>query len=97
MPHDIFISYSRRDLAAVKPIEEELEAQGFSCWMDIKGIESGSPEFTVKIAGIEFHKWVVSRDAAVDYLKRFQLEIPVIAWETNHRKMSSPWTITGGC
>ena len=46
MPHDIFISYSRRDLAAVKPIKEELEAQGFSCWMDLEGIESGSEEFT---------------------------------------------------
>lgn len=50
MPHDIFISYSRRDLAAVKPIKEELEAQGFSCWMDLEGIESGAEEFTEKIA-----------------------------------------------
>ena len=24
MPHDIFISYSRRDLAAVKPIKEDI-------------------------------------------------------------------------
>ena len=46
MPHDIFISYSRRDLAAVKPIKEELERLGFSCWMDLEGIESGSEEFT---------------------------------------------------
>ncbi len=46
MPHDIFISYSRRDLAAVKPIKEELEVQGFSCWMDLEGIESGAEEFT---------------------------------------------------
>ena len=50
MPHDIFISYSRRDLAAVKPIKEELERLGFSCWMDLEGIESGSPEFTEAIA-----------------------------------------------
>ena len=50
MSHDIFISYSRRDLAAVKPIKEELERLGFSCWMDLEGIESGSPEFTEKIA-----------------------------------------------
>ena len=46
MNHDIFISYSRRDLDAVKPIKEELEAHGFSCWMDLEGIESGSEEFT---------------------------------------------------
>ncbi len=49
MPHDIFISYSRRDLAAVKPIKEELENLGFSCWMDLEGIESGSAEFTRSI------------------------------------------------
>lgn len=41
----IFISYSRRDLAAVKPIKDELEAQGFSCWMDLDGIESGEGNF----------------------------------------------------
>ena len=45
----IFISYSRKDLDAVKPIKEELEANGFSCWMDMEGIESGSPEFTKTI------------------------------------------------
>ena len=50
MPHDIFISYSRRDLAVLKPIKEKLESLGFSCWMDLEGIESGSEEFTEKIA-----------------------------------------------
>ena len=49
MSHDIFISYSRRDFAAVKPIKEELESHGFFCWMDLEGIESGSEEFTSKI------------------------------------------------
>ena len=46
MPNDIFISYSRRNLKAVTPIKEELESLGFSCWMDLEGIESGSEEFT---------------------------------------------------
>ena len=46
----IFISYSRKDLDKVKPIKEELEATGFSCWMDLEGIESGSEEFTEYIA-----------------------------------------------
>lgn len=50
MSHDIFVSYSRRDLAAVKPVKEELERLGFSCWMDLEGIESGSEEFTERIA-----------------------------------------------
>lgn len=46
----IFISYSRKDLDVVKPIKEELERNGFSCWMDLEGIESGSEEFTENIA-----------------------------------------------
>ena len=46
MPHDIFISYSRKNLDAVKPIKEELEALGFPCWMDLEGIESGSRRFS---------------------------------------------------
>ena len=48
--HDIFISYSRHDLKVVQPIKEELEQLGFSCWMDLEGIESGSEEFTQYIA-----------------------------------------------
>ncbi len=50
MQHDIFISYSRRNLSAVKTIKEELESLGFSCWMDIEGIESGSEEFSEHLA-----------------------------------------------
>ena len=45
MEGQIFISYSRSDLDAVKPIKEELEASGFSCWIDLEGIESGSDDF----------------------------------------------------
>ncbi len=35
MSHDIFISYSRHDIDAVKPIKEELEKRGFSCWVNL--------------------------------------------------------------
>lgn len=50
-PHDIFISYSRRDKDAVLSIKDEIErALGLRCWMDIEGIESGDPEFTKEIA-----------------------------------------------
>ena len=45
----IFISYSRKDLDMVRPIVEELRAKGFSCWMDIDGIESGDDNFKQKI------------------------------------------------
>ena len=46
MARDIFISYSRQDLNKVKAIKKEIEkATGAQCWMDLQGIESGSPEF----------------------------------------------------
>ena len=45
MPEQIFISYSQRDLAFVKPIKDELETNGFPCWMDLDGIESGEANF----------------------------------------------------
>ena len=50
MQGKIFISYSRRDIDVVRPIKEKLEADGFSCWMDLEGIESGSDEFTEHLA-----------------------------------------------
>ncbi|MBR6022133.1 MAG: toll/interleukin-1 receptor domain-containing protein [Kiritimatiellae bacterium] len=46
MSHDIFISYSRKDIAAVKAIKEELEKLGLSCWMDLTGIVSGTRRFS---------------------------------------------------
>ncbi len=46
--YDVFICYSRKDLDVVKPIKEELEANGFSCWTDLDRIESGS-NFTREI------------------------------------------------
>ena len=50
MQRDIFISYSRRDIGLVKQIKEEIEKSiGIQCWMDINGIESGSPRFTKDI------------------------------------------------
>lgn len=50
MQRDIFISYSRRDIGLVKQIKEEIEKSiGIHCWMDINGIESGSPRFTKDI------------------------------------------------
>ena len=50
MQRDIFISYSRKDLNLVKQIKEEIDkAIGTECWMDLNGIESGSPQFTKDI------------------------------------------------
>lgn len=47
---DVFISYSRHDLEAVKAIKQEIEnAIEGRCWMDLEGIESGMPRFTKAI------------------------------------------------
>lgn len=49
MKSDIFISYSRADLAEVEPFVKQIEARtGLRCWIDWNGIESGA-EFEEKI------------------------------------------------
>ena len=45
-PHDIFISYSRKNKDLVLPIKEELEsALGLRCWIDLSDIPCGSENF----------------------------------------------------
>ena len=46
--YDVFICYSRKDRDVVKPIWEELEANGFSCGIDLEELSSGS-RFTEQI------------------------------------------------
>ena len=46
MSKEIFISYSRKDIDKVKTIKGQIEMlTGADCWMDLEGIESGSPQF----------------------------------------------------
>jgi hypothetical protein len=50
MDREVFISYSRKDLEEVKKIKYEIDKEvGIDCWMDLNGIESGSPRFTKDI------------------------------------------------
>ena len=49
MTHDIFISYSRRNLGEVRRIKEELESAGFSCWMDLSDIPAGEANYKKRI------------------------------------------------
>lgn len=50
MSHEIFISYSRKDLNKVKAIKNEIERiTGTGCWMDLNAIESGAEQFTKNI------------------------------------------------
>ena len=51
MQRDIFISYSRKDLDLVKQIKSEISrSTGNRFWMDLDGIEAGSPSFTRNLA-----------------------------------------------
>ncbi len=48
---DIFLSYSRKDIIAVKQIKQEIEQSvKTKCWMDLEGIPYDSPDFTKVIA-----------------------------------------------
>lgn len=38
---EVFISYSRKDGDAVKPIYDQLEKAGYKCWLDVDGMYSG--------------------------------------------------------
>lgn len=50
MQYDIFISYSRRNLQEVKKIKDVIEKPTLAtCWIDLDGIESGTPRFTKSI------------------------------------------------
>ena len=60
MTHDIFISYSRKDLKQVVAIRDEIkEKTGAESWIDIKGIESGEQFVNVIIQAIDEAKVVL--------------------------------------
>lgn len=60
LTHDIFISYSRKDLQQVVAIRDELkETLGADSWIDIKGIESGEQFVNVIIEAIDRAKVVL--------------------------------------
>lgn len=54
MKHDVFVSYSRTDLAVIEPFVREIEERaGIKCWIDWNGIESGSQFEDVIIEAID--------------------------------------------
>lgn len=49
-PHDVFISYSRKNKDKVLPIKDEIErALGLRCWIDLSDIPCGSENFKRKV------------------------------------------------
>ena len=60
MNHDIFISYSRRDLQQVIAVRDELKAEvGADSWIDIQGVESGDQFVNVIVDAINKAKIVL--------------------------------------
>lgn len=59
MKYDIFISYSRKDGAIVQSVADRLKAEGYACWMDVNGIESGDVFKRVLVQAIKESKIVV--------------------------------------
>lgn len=52
MKRDVFISYSRRNIDRVTEIKKQIDREcGTDCWIDLKGIESGSEMFLRDIVG----------------------------------------------
>lgn len=57
---DLFISYSRKDIAIAREIKKKVETKtSVSCWMDMEGIESGSQFQDVIIKAINDAKIVL--------------------------------------
>lgn len=60
MAHDIFISYSRKDLQQVIAIRDEIkERLGAESWIDIKGIESGEQFVNIIVNAINEAKVIL--------------------------------------
>ena len=64
--HDIFLSYSRRDLAVVEQFREQMEAGGYRLWFDKKKIRTGDNwkrALAVAIDEAQVLIWMVSRES----------------------------------
>jgi hypothetical protein len=59
----VFISYSRRDLAFVKRLSADLQAAGLKVWYDLSGLEAGTrwgKEIQLALRGSQFFLVVLS-------------------------------------
>ena len=59
MNHQVFISYSRKDVESVNAVREVLERNGITYWIDKEGIFSGENYKEVIVDAIETSKAVV--------------------------------------
>ena len=60
MAHDVFISYSRKDLSLIEPLVKDIEKRAnVKCWIDWNGIRSGSQFEDVIVKAIDSVKVVL--------------------------------------
>lgn len=98
MHHQVFISYSRKDIEAVNVIREILEQNGISYWIDKEGIYSGENYKEVIVDAIETAKAVifvssVSSNASINVIrelgyavKQRRTIIPIMLDDTPYAK-----------
>ena len=80
--YDIFISYSRKDAQTVNDVVSKLEGQGFSIWIDKKGIESGDAFKRIIVKAIEGSTCVLFFSSANSNLSKWTAkEIGVAVYE----------------
>lgn len=98
MNHQVFISYSRKDIDAVNAIREILDQNGISYWIDKEGIFSGENYKEVIVDAIEIAKAVVfvssvNSNASINVIrelgyavKQRRIIIPVMLDDTPYAK-----------
>lgn len=86
MAHEIFISYSRKDIRVVTEIKKYIDnAVGINCWFDINGIESGEQFMKVIIAAIRNHDTILFMKSAQSMQSEWALDELDFAKHKNKR------------
>jgi len=86
MAKEVFISYSRKNIEAVKEIKKYIDnAVGIDCWFDINGVESGEQFNKVIIAAIRNHNTVLFMKSAQSMQSEWALDELDFAKHKNKR------------
>lgn len=101
---DVFLSYSRRDLAFVRRLSEALKACGLDVWVDLDDIIPSSrwmDEIHANIADADAVVFVITPDSVISEVCRIELDyaiglpkrvVPVVARETARDRVPTDLT-----
>jgi len=81
-PRDVFISFSKYDYSKAKKIVEQLENQGYSCWINKRNLKPGLPDHGLSaiedaIENTSVFIWLASEHSLIDLELAHQLEYAV--------------------